>query len=169
MRLLSALILASSLTPRSLPERARIADRVVVAQVLSTRTEVPGGDVRKMLTHTEVVVGDVLKGPAGAALDRITITQLGGRSGLWESHVPGDATFRPGETALLLLKCSEAPNRCGLVGLAEGKVLFVGNDAFVYDLARDQYARRPVGLLLDEVRQAVTSTPVVPPARGVTR
>ncbi|MBK7861473.1 MAG: hypothetical protein IPJ65_23230 [Archangiaceae bacterium] len=156
MRWLIALVLGSSLTPRPLPERAKLADRVAVVQVLKSSVELRGGDVRKMFTHTEVLVGDVLKGPQPApGIERLTITQLGGRSGLWESHVPGDATFAPGETALVLLRCSPTPNQCGLVGLAEGKVTLIGNDAFVFDLATNRHLKRPVADVLAEVRAAV--------------
>jgi hypothetical protein len=167
VRLLTALLLATTLTPRAVADRARMADRVVLVQVLSSRTEALGGDVRKMVTHTEVLVGDVLKGPTG---QRLTITQLGGKMGLWESHIPGDARFIPGETALVLLKCSPTPDQCGLVGLGEGKILIVGNDAFVFDLARNRFTRRPAVEVLDEVRTAVTIAapqPITP--RGVTR
>lgn len=164
---LAALVFGSSVTPRPLAERAKMADRVVVVQVLSTRTELRDGDVRKMVTLTDVVVGDVLKGPSGPGLDRITITQLGGRHGLWESHVPGDATFAPGETALVLLKCSTGPGRCGVVGLGEGKVKLLGSDAFVYDLQTKSYTKRPAGEVFAEVRAAVSAVPQ--PGTGVTR
>src|SRR5450432_3289560 len=102
--LLVAWVLASSLSPRALSQRAVQADRVAVVQVLAQRTELVGGDVHKMLTHTDVLVGDALKGPKGLPYERLTITQLGGRSGFWEAHVPGDASFAVGETALVLLK-----------------------------------------------------------------
>jgi hypothetical protein len=150
--LLPALVFASTLTPRPLTERAKQADRVAVVQVLSVTTEMPGGDPHKMLTRVEVLVGDVLKGPR---TDTLTITQLGGKSGLWESHIPGDATFTPGETALVLLKCSKDGVRCGLVGLGEGKISFVGDAAFVYELHNKQFRKRAVADLLDEVRGAV--------------
>ena len=166
---LAALVFGSSVTPRPLPERAKLADRVVVVQVLSTRTELLGGDVRKMVTLTDVVVGDVLKGPSGPGLDRITITQLGGRHGLWESHVPGDATFAPGETALVLLKCSTGPSRCGVVGLGEGKVKLLGSDAFIFDLATKSYTKRPVNEVFAEVRAAVSAAPPAGTPSGVTR
>ena len=166
--LVAALVFGSSVTPRPLTERCKLADRVVIVQVLSSRTELLGGDVRRMVTLTDVVVGDVLKGPTGPGLDRITITQLGGRHGLWESHVPGDATFAQGETALVLLKCSTGPGRCGLVALSEGKVKIIGNDAFIYDLATKQYTKRPVAELLTELRAAVTPSPQQP-ATGVAR
>lgn len=168
--ILGSSVFASGVTPRPITERAKMADRVVVAQVLSTRTELINGDVRRMVTYTDVLVGDVVKGPSGPGLDRITITQLGGRHGLWEAHVPGDATFAPGETALLLLKCSTGPNRCGLVALSEGKVKLIGSDAFVYDLSTKQHTKRPVAELLTELRAAVASqqpTPTQP--AGVTR
>ena len=160
--LLAALVFGSTLQPQPFIERARLADRIAIVQVLSSRTELLGGDVRKMVTHTEVVVGDVLKGPQGPGLDRITITQLGGRYGLWESHLPGDATFAPGETALVLLKCSSTPHRCGLVRLGEGTVKVIGGDAFVFDLATGQHQKRPVAELVLELRAALAAPPATP-------
>ena len=168
LALVAAVVFGSSVTPRPLTERARLSDRVVVVQVMSSRTEIINGDVRRMVTLTDVVVGDVLKGPSGPGLDRITVTQLGGRHGLWEAHVPGDATFAPGETALLLLKCSTGPGRCGLVALGEGKVKIIGSDAFVYDLATKQYTKRPVAELLTELRAAIATSPAQP-ATGVAK
>jgi hypothetical protein len=169
--LLVAWLLASSLTPRPLAERARQADRVAVVQVLAVRTELVGGDVHKMLTHTDVLVGETLKGPTGIVNERLTITQLGGRSGLWEAHVPGDASFAIGETALVLLKCGPTPDRCGLVGLNEGKVTFVGDSALLFNLKRNEYTRRPVADVLADVRTSLAaasspagSTPPVPSA-----
>jgi hypothetical protein len=164
MRFLAlALIAGSTLVPRPLKERAKLADRVVVVQVVSSRTEVRDGDPKKgMFTHTEVLVGETLKGPSGPGFERLTITQLGGKWGLWEAHVPGDATFMAGETALVLLKCSPTPSTCGLVGLSEGKVTFIGNDAFVYDLAANRHARRPVSDVLLEVRESLR-VPVAAP------
>ncbi|MBL8957316.1 MAG: hypothetical protein JNK82_41470 [Myxococcaceae bacterium] len=171
---LPALVLGTSLLPMSFEARVRAADRVVIAQVLGVRTEVKNGNVRKMFTHTELLVGDVLKGPAaGLGRDRITVTQLGGKHGNWEAHVPGDATFTPGETALLLLRCSPTPDQCGLVSFNEGKVPLIGNDAFVFDLASSQYTRRPATDVIAQVRAAVppapaTLTPGAQPA-GVTK
>jgi hypothetical protein len=151
--LLVASVLASSLTPRPLAERAKLADRVVLVQVLSVTTEVQGSDHRHMFTHVEVLVGDVIKGPR---TETITITQLGGKDGPWEARVPGDATFVPGETALVLLKCSKDSTHCGLVGLNEGKVPVVGADAFVYELRTKQYKRRTVTEVMTELKAAVT-------------
>ena len=165
MLLVPALVFGSSHTPTPLAERVHKADRIAVVQVLSSRTELYRGDVRKMLTHTEVVIGEVLKGPAvQPGLDRLTITQLGGRHGLWESHVPGDATFHEGETALVLLRCSPTPERCGLVGLGEGKVSLIGSDAFVFDLASNRYTREPAAGFLTRLRELAAAPPREPAA-----
>ncbi len=161
---LPALVLGSSIIPMPLDSRVRVADRVVIAQVVDVRTELMNGDVHKMFTHTDVIVGEVLKGPVAAqpALDRITVTQLGGKHGGWEAHIPGDATFSPGETVLLLLRCSPTPAQCGLVGLNEGKVPLIGNDAFVFDLAKNQYTKRSVADLLAQVRAAAAASTTTP-------
>lgn len=86
---------------------------------------------------------------------------MGGRYGLWEAHLPGDATFAPGETAILLLRCRDAaaPGRCTLVGLAGGKLGVVGNDVLERSVTRGQSARRSLSDVLAEIRGAAKVTP----------
>ena len=132
LALAPSVALAASIVDRPLRERAAGADRVALVQVLASRTLVPLGDLKKMRTVTRVQVGEDLKGKGPS---QIEITQLGGRFGLWESHVAGDATFAPGETAVLLLRCAPRPvngwAQCALLGLKGGKVPFVAGLAVV--------------------------------------
>src|SRR5437016_1913893 len=104
MRALVLLLLGTTLvTERSVGERARVlADRVVFAQVLDTRTVTDGAGPRGMKTFTRVAVGEEFKGSGPAIFD---IVQAGGSVGPYEAHIPGDARFRAGETAILLVRC----------------------------------------------------------------
>lgn len=146
--LLPGLALGSQVVKRTLAERARLADRVVLAQVLSSRTVAEGGNPRALVTLTEVVVGEAVKGQGP---ERLTIVQRGGALGLWEVHIPGDARLVNGETALLFLKCPE-PAVCVLTALGEAKVGVQGQEALVFDLATRGVTRRPLAEVLREVR-----------------
>jgi hypothetical protein len=154
------LALGSQIVKRSLTERARLADRVVLAQVLSSRVVAEGGNPRALMTLTDVLVGEHLKGQGP---ERLTILQRGGALGLREVHVPGDARLVNGETALLLLKCPE-PAVCVLTALGEAKVGVQGADALLFDLATSRLTRRPVNEVLAEVRAAVAPAPSPAPA-----
>jgi hypothetical protein len=145
-----ALVLATTLVPHTLADRAREAQRVVLVQVLSHRTVADPADPRKLKTLTEVVVGQDVK---GSGPDRLTVVQLGGKNGGWEMHIPGDATFHTGETAVLFLKC-QAADRCALVALGAGKLEVVGGDALYVDLFTGKWVRRPLAEVFDEVKKA---------------
>lgn len=150
--LTSAIAAASSIVELSAAERARLSDRVVLAQVLESRTVVQNGDVRRMTTVTRLIVGESYKGDGTS---QVELYQLGGRHGLWEARVPGDATFEPGETVLVFLRCTDAKkSKCSLVGLGEGKVRVLGGDALVWSMARKSFTRRKLEELVGEVRQA---------------
>ncbi|MBI3184799.1 MAG: hypothetical protein HYZ28_21895 [Myxococcales bacterium] len=152
-----AFAVGSSVIERSVGERARMADRVILAQVLDTRTLVQDGDPRRMLTVTTLAVGETFKGDHLATLE---VVQLGGKWGLWEAHAVGDATFETGETAILLLRCQGAsPGRCTLLGLSEGKISVHGEEAFVRSIAKGTAARRKVTSVLEELRAALARTP----------
>jgi hypothetical protein len=158
--LVPGVALGSQIVKRSLAERARLADRVVLAQVLSSRTVAQGGNPRALITLTEVLVGENLKGQGP---ERLTILQRGGALGLREVHVPGDARLVNGETALLLLRCPEAAV-CVLTALGEAKVGVQGADALLLDLATHKVTRRPLNEVLSEVRAAVAPAPAPTPA-----
>jgi hypothetical protein len=146
----SCAVFASSQMKRSIPERARASDRVVLADVLSARVELPDGNPRHMMTLTTLVVRERYK---GGGPDRIEVRQLGGKSGLWETHVAGDAVPRPGETAILFLHCTDAtaPERCSMVGLGQGK-LGVERGGAGFEAQVDG-ARRPLESIVDDIRR----------------
>jgi hypothetical protein len=154
----AALIAAPALATRPsslpIPERTARAQRVVLADVVSARVEVPNGNHRRMITVTTVAVREHLKGQGP---ERVQVLQAGGKSGPWEAHVPGDATLVPGETAILFLNCRDAarPELCNLSGLGEGKLAVVGG-------ARGQEVvvdgrPEPLEATLDRIRAAAAS------------
>lgn len=154
------LALASRLVPGTLAERAQLAERIVYAQVLSSRTVARGGDPRNLETVTEVVVGQDLKGGGPA---RLAVHQLGGSLGLFESRIPGDAVFTAPETAILLLRCS-APDFCTLVALGEGKLKVLGAQVLQQDLARGTTLARPLGEVLEELGASLKVRAALQPA-----
>lgn len=158
--LVPGLALGSQIVKRTLTERARMADRVVLAQVLSSRVVAENGNPRALMTMTDVIVGEHLKGQGP---ERLTILQRGGALGLWEVHIPGDARLINGETALLLLKCPE-PAVCVLTALGEAKVGIQGADALLFDMATQQVTRRPLAQVKSEIRAAVAAPAVAPKA-----
>ena len=156
--------LATTVVPRPLKDRARMADRVVLAQVLSTRTVAENGDPRRLLTLTEVLVGEAWK---GTGPERLTVVQPGGSLGGWESRIPGDATFAPGETAVLLLRCLE-PTRCVLVTLAEGKLQVLGADVLQFEFKTNAFRRRAFAEVKAELQAAALLPALpVPPVPGL--
>lgn len=155
--LVSAMAWATSAIPMSMSERTRASDRVVLAQVLSSETVVKDGDPRTMRTVTRVLVGEDWKGQGPAQLE---VQQLGGRWGLWEAHLPGDAQFTRGETVVLWLRCPRSDS-CYLVRLGEGKASVEGSHAVLFDLTTGEHARKRIA----ELKAFVTAGP--PAAGGV--
>lgn len=139
---------ATSIRPTTIAERTKLSDRVVRVEVISSRTVVPEGDVRRMATITTVKVVESWKGPRAAILE---IFQVGGKSGSWEAHVPDDAVFRPNERAVLFLRCRDAnnPARCTLVGLKTGKLDEIAADTLLEPT--------PVGVPLQKRMQDVAA------------
>ena len=148
--LLPSVVLATSIAPHSLGDRARISNRVVLAQVLSQRVVTENGDPRRMKTLTDVLVGTDIK---GQGVERLQIVQQGGDLGLWSAHIPGDAQFKLGETAILFLSCREA-DRCALVSLGEGKIALDGDQAFVHDMFTRSWSKRAVKDVIAEIKNA---------------
>ena len=153
--LVSATALGSSVARQNLAQQMRSADRVVFAEVVSSEVRVPNGDVRHMTTETTLAVLEDYKGHGPATL---RLEQLGGTHGLWESHIPGDAHFTPGETAVLFLRCPDRAHldRCFLLGLSAGKVPVVhgagGEDALLS--AGASRVRKPLESFEDALRSA---------------
>ncbi len=144
---------ATTIVPHTLVDRARESDRVVLGQVLGSRVEMTAGDPRSLRTVVSVAVGRDVKGTGEAHL---TVTQVGGDYAGWSVHIPGDATFRTGETALLFLKCGRSTADCGLVALGEGKIAIEDGVALVHDLFTKQWTRRPLADLLAELAAVAT-------------
>jgi hypothetical protein len=144
---------ASSIRVTSVEERARLSDRVVRGEVLSTKTVVPDGDVRRMITITTLRVHDRYKGQGAATVE---IFQIGGKSGLWEAHVPEDARFEVGERAVLFLRCRDAskPDRCTLVGLKTGKLTQKSDDEVVEDTPQGAAVRKRLSSVVAEIKKA---------------
>jgi hypothetical protein len=153
-----------SLPSQTIAELARASDRIVLARVVDQRVNVPEGNVRQMTTISRLEVLEEYRGQGPRSLE---LVQLGGRSGLWESHLAGDAKLTVGETALVFLRCPEAKAAapCVLVGQGAGKQL-VTQDAQgkrrvqVPEQVKGGAGERPLSEVLDEIRQA---TP--PPAQ----
>jgi hypothetical protein len=155
--LLSVVAWATSAIPMSVSERTRFSDRVVLAQVLSTQTVVKEGDARTMRTLTRVVVGEDWKGQGPAQLE---VQQLGGRWGLWEAHIPGDAQFTRGQTVVLWLRCAQSAS-CQLVRLGEGKALVEGGEVVLFDLSTGEQSRQSVAQLKASVSAPPPGVPDV--------
>ncbi len=151
---------ATTIVPHTMAQRAEASDRVALVQVLSRRVE---GDVRALKTVTEVAVGEDIRGKGPSHL---SIVQIGGSSGGYELHVPGDASFEVGEVSVVFLKCDGA--RCALVAFGEGKIQINGELAVVHDMFSNQFSRRPVREVIAELKAAQTpSTPA--PSTSVAR
>ncbi|MFT3835418.1 MAG: hypothetical protein QM723_00275 [Myxococcaceae bacterium] len=151
--------LASSMVPRSLDERARMADRVVFAQVVSSRTENQGtAEKPKLVTYHHVLIGQDIRGTGPAELD---VLQIGGKWGLWEQHVTEDAKFVTGETAVMLLKCLPQ-GACRLAGLADAKLSVNGDDVFVRDMFNNAWSKQKVAPLIAHLKQL----PAMPAAQA---
>lgn len=148
---LPAVALSSSLVPHSLEDRLRASDRVSLVQVLDSQTLLQGGDPRRMRTETTVLVAEDIK---GRGPQQLTVVQAGGRWGQWASHIPGDAVFARGETAVLFLKCPE-PQRCGLVALGEGKLDVRDGRLTVNDLVAHTRSTVTLEQLIARLKKAV--------------
>ena len=157
------LAFATLVAPHSLAERAQEAERVVLAQVVTTQTVLENGDPRRMKTVTEIEVGQSFKGEGPS---HVQVVQLGGKSGLWEAHVPGDAVLEAGETALLFLRCSQ-PGRCTLIALGAGALRMVdGGQLLVPDLKTNTFSKQPLAAVVAQLKLAAVPAPIRAPARG---
>jgi hypothetical protein len=92
------------------------AERIVVAQVLSTKSEWDSAK-RNIHTSIEIKVEEAWKGSV-APDEHIVIVQPGGTVGDVEMRVHGMPSFAPGEKALLFLAGHGATR---VVGMSQGK------------------------------------------------
>lgn len=104
---------ASLVRALDLAELTALADRVVVADVLSVDAAWDGAH-RTIHTTVELGVQEHWKGDAPAG-GRLIVRQLGGTVGDIEMTVVGAATFVSGERSVLFLR------RGQVVGMAQGK------------------------------------------------
>ena len=105
---------ASLVQVMDLAEMANRADRIVVAQVVSTKS---AWDTAHRSIHTtiELNVDEVWK---GTSAEHETVVQPGGAVGDIEMRVHGMPEFTAGEKALLFLAGQDAPR---VVGMSQGK------------------------------------------------
>jgi hypothetical protein len=165
---LPGVALATPGEPQALEELVRESDRVVLARVVASHVRVPQGNVRQMTTVSQLDVLEAYRGEGPRALE---VVQLGGRSGLWEARLVGDATLSQGETALFFLRCPDpkAAARCALVGLGAGKLSVTAGEngqrqVQIPAQMKEGPATRPLPAVLEEIRRA--ASPPAPRKRG---
>jgi len=112
--LLPSLAVASLIQALDLAGLTARADRIVIAQVVSAKSE---WDAPRRVIHTrfEIEVEEVWK---GSAAGREVIIQPGGTVGDIEMRVHGMPAFEVGEKAVLFLEGQTAPR---VVGMSQGK------------------------------------------------
>jgi hypothetical protein len=141
--------------PGSPAALAQQSDRVALVKVGASRVELPNDNPRRMMTVTPL---DVVADYSGTGPKKLELLQLGGRSGQWEAHLPGDATFETGESAVVFLRCRHPKERqkCTLVGLAAGKMRLVegGGGKEVLVSTGSGVVKRPLEAVVSEVRSA---------------
>jgi hypothetical protein len=136
--------IASTLIPHTLMQRGQWAERVALVQVMESRVE-PGNEKTPMKTITHVMVGEDFKGGGAQEFD---IVQIGGVDGATSMHIPGDAEFSPGETAVVFVTCRLAKTRCHLVALGAGRLRFDGT----YLRDRDLFTGEWTALTIDQLK-----------------
>lgn len=146
--LVPAVVLASSITPHSLQQRADASDRVALVQVLSRQTLVENGDPRKMTTVSRLAIAADYKGEGP---QHVNLVQLGGKSGLWELKVAGDADLPEGTTAVVFLKCPK-PDTCSLVALGAGALVMADGQLLVPDLAKGTVSRQTLPAVIAQLK-----------------
>jgi hypothetical protein len=114
--LVPSLAAGSLVQPLNLAELTARADRIVVAQVLSSKSEWDSTQ-RTIHTRIEIKVEEAWKG-AVAPGEHIVIVQPGGSVGNIEMRVHGMPGFVIGEKAVLFLAGQAAAR---VVGLSQGK------------------------------------------------
>jgi len=114
--LVPSLAAGSLVQALDLAELTARAERIVVAQVVSAKSEWDSSG-RNIHTRIEIAVEESWKGPAAVA-ERLVIVQPGGSVGDIEMRVHGMPSFAPGEKAVLFLAGQRAPR---VVGMSQGK------------------------------------------------
>ena len=145
--LVPAVALAASITPHTLAQRAAEADRIALVQVLSRETILENNDPRRMRTISRLALATSYKGEGAQFVD---LVQLGGKSGLYEAHIPGDAQLEVGTTALVFLKCFQ-PNVCSLVALGAGALRMVDGQLLVPDLKTQTFSKQTLAAVVAQL------------------
>jgi hypothetical protein len=114
--LLPSLAVASLVQSLGLAELTARAERIVVAQIVSAKSDWDSSG-RSIHTRIEIKVEEAWKGSV-APDERMVIVQPGGTVGDIEMRVHGMPSFALGEKAVLFLAGQGAPR---VVGLSQGK------------------------------------------------
>lgn len=152
---------ASLLMAMDLPELASQADRVVVARVLSVRSEWDASHAR-ILSRIELQVEEAWKGEVPGD-GRLTVVQPGGSVDDVELTVHGMPQFKVGDRSVLFLTGSTRPT---VVGMAQGHRplrwdalarRWMAHPGLLSGLLRrdGSAAAPPASLSLDELRERV--------------
>ncbi len=112
----SASARASIVRAASLAELTTVADRVVVGEVLSVRSDWNREHTR-IFTFIEVQVAELWKG-SPCQNGKLTIVQAGGSVGDLETRVHGQAEFSEGDRAVLFLRGRDDAST--VLGLGQG-------------------------------------------------
>ncbi|MFH1810974.1 MAG: hypothetical protein ABIJ09_19695 [Pseudomonadota bacterium] len=119
---------ASVIVPLEVPDLVRLADRVVVASVGDGRAHFDDTE-RRIVTDTELVVHEVLKGGPEA---RLEVRTSGGVVGELGQQVSGSAVLQRGARVLIFLRDLPAVDTprplCQVVGLSRGMFILRTDD-----------------------------------------
>lgn len=114
--LVPSLAAGSLVQALDLAELTARAERIVVAHVVSAKSEWDFSG-RSIHTSVEIAVDESWKGSVAVA-ERLVIVQPGGTVGDIEMRVHGMPSFAPGEKAVLFLAGQGSPR---VVGMSQGK------------------------------------------------
>lgn len=143
--------LATSVLIHTDKERAMAADRVAVVEVVSRRTVTDERDPRRFTTQTTLQIVENVRGTGPST---VTLIQLGGKRGDQLVQIAGDPEFAPNERAVVFLNCPNAPDRCYLVAMGEGKLPIVDVDRVVlHDMRTNERSRIALRTFIDVIKQ----------------
>jgi hypothetical protein len=112
-------------SPPSLRELTRVADVIVVGEIVLTQSEWNAS--RTIIwTRIDVRIEEVLKGPVKG--ERLSFSQIGGQVGEIAVSVGGTPSFTQGERVLLFLS-KRQDNSLGISGIFHGKFTIEPSEA----------------------------------------
>lgn len=118
----SATMMAS---PPSLRQLTRIADVIVIGEVVLTESEWNGSRTI-ILTRIDVRIEEILKGSVQG--ERLSFSQIGGQVGEIAASVGGTPSFTQGERVLLFLS-KQQDKSLGISGIFHGKFTIETSEA----------------------------------------